>query len=300
MSVCLDVLQASTFTFLHTSQTPVCSRCAFRREDGNVRKGAENTKISEDISANFPEESPDGQNYVNSASEDLTCAAGEELDGSICVAITCDAEEELVGGTCGALDLILDDVSEAGFNPSNTLFSVTTGYFVFVRAPSDTDIYVTEVSGLTDTINRVVVPGLDTGVHTFTVVAATSSVSSVMRTLSLAFGSIVMPVQIVGSDGIPAAGAEVIVSTGKIPGVSQTRTTDQAGLVIFENLTETIMVILAESPSKEMCHKSVAATTSTVTIQLNEFKPAREVGTLDHRPGRLAPATLTSPFVAPS
>ena len=188
-------------------------------------------------------------------------------------------------GTC-LPDLLLKNVSEGGFNPSNTPFAIelscselnATGHAVLARTPSDGDPFGTavEVSLLADAPKSIVVAGLGSGVYVLNVFAASTSGAVVFKTFSLVFGDIAMPVLVLGVDRAPASGIEVVAEATTQPGITQTKTTDSEGIVEFTSLLATTISIFARSSDNAIGLDGVAASPSPVTIYLIRFKPASD------------------------
>ncbi|KAJ3495426.1 hypothetical protein NLG97_g3409 [Lecanicillium saksenae] len=115
--------------------------------------------------------------------------------------------------------------------------------------------------------------GFDEGQVGLTIIARSDNGSPIMQTFTLLFGAIDMPVQVIDENGKPAAGINVTADSVAYFGSSSELTTNDQGIVVFKNLPETSIGLVARSTDNKLAFTGVAPTTETQVLKLMPLSP---------------------------
>ncbi|KAJ9656217.1 hypothetical protein H2201_008608 [Coniosporium apollinis] len=172
-------------------------------------------------------------------------------------------------------------VSEDRFNRKNTDFS-------FEISCSELDIKnVTAfanyqvVEGITVTSKAISFAGFTDDYVLLTLLALDVTGTPFFKSYQLLFGSIDMPVLVLGPDGQPAANVFVQANATIYPGVGQSGYTDASGKYTFQNLISTTVSLVAKTADNSIAVDGLAASAGQVTMKLMPFASAKDGETFD-------------------
>lgn len=135
------------------------------------------------------------------------------------------------------------------------------------------------------TADAIILPGFSEDYVFLTIAALDISGVPIFQSFQLLFGSINMPVLVLGENGQPAANIQVEANATIYPGIGQIGKTDASGLFIVTNLPETTIGLKAKGGNNEIGVNGVAATTTTVTLRLTPLNPPNDFSNLDFSNG---------------
>ena len=137
----------------------------------------------------------------------------------------------------------------------------------------------------TSTADSITLPGFSDDYVFLTIAALDVNGVPIFQSFGLLFGSINMPVVVLGEDGQPAANIQVEANATIYPGVGQIGKTDASGRYIITNLPGTTIGLIAKGNANEIGVNGVAATANTVTLRLTPFNPPNDFSNLDFSNG---------------
>ncbi|MCJ1251268.1 hypothetical protein MMC30_008499 [Trapelia coarctata] len=197
--------------------------------------------------------------------------------------ITATSTTPTAGPSCSPI-FTLVGASESSFNPKNTAFSIKLpcdilnagNYTVFANGNPVTT---------TGTANSITLPGFQDD-YVFLAIAAFDIYGHpFFQSFRMLFGSISMPVLVLGPDGLPAPNVLVKANATTYPGIGQSGLTDATGKFIINNLPSTTIGLLAQSNNNTIGVNGVAATPGQITLQLTPFNVPNDFFNLDFSNG---------------
>ena len=173
----------------------------------------------------------------------------------------------MLGPTCTP-EWTLIGASEDSFNPKLTQFTAqlpcqmldTNNYVVFGNFQP--------VFGTTNTTSSILIPGFEEDYVLLSIFALDINGNAFFESWQLLFGSVDMPVLVLGVDGNPASGVTVQANATTYVSVGQSGTTDSSGMVTFTNLIETTIGLVARDAQNQIGVDGIAATPLLVTMHL--------------------------------
>jgi hypothetical protein len=111
--------------------------------------------------------------------------------------------------------------------------------------------------------------------------ALDSEGTPILKSYQLHFGSIDMPILVLGPDDQPASNVVVYGNATGYPGVSEACTTDIAGRCTLANLPSTTIGIVAKSEDNSIAVNGLAATSGLVTLKLMPFLQPKSGASFD-------------------
>ena len=175
---------------------------------------------------------------------------------------------------------MLIGASESLFNPKNTPFTIKLPCPVLDKSNYTIFANLDPVTTSTSTADAIILPGFSEDYVFLTVAALDINGVPIFQSFQLLFGSINMPVLVLGGNGQPAANIQVEANATIYPGIGQIGKTDASGLFIVTNLPETTIGLKAKGGNNEIGVNGVAATTTTVTLKLTPFNPPSDFSNL--------------------
>jgi hypothetical protein len=137
----------------------------------------------------------------------------------------------------------------------------------------------------TATTDSITFEGFTTGYVFLSIFAMDIHGNPFFGSFELLFGDISMPVLVLDSGGLPAAGVYVQANATTYPGVGQSGLTDINGQYVFKNLMATTISLVAKGINNQVAVDGIAASISPITLKLLAFTFPTEVATLDFSNG---------------
>jgi hypothetical protein len=179
----------------------------------------------------------------------------------------------------------LVDASEFTFNPKNTPFKAVLPCAVLDVNNFTVLANFIPVLGTSNTTSSITIPGFAQDFVFLTIAALDIRGNGFFATFELLFGSIDMPVLVLGADGNPAPGVVVQANTTTYVDVGETGITDSEGKYTFKNLISTTIGLVARDSKNEIGINGIAATTSLVTVHLMPFNMPSNITNYDFSNG---------------
>lgn len=175
--------------------------------------------------------------------------------------------------------------SESGFNPKNSPFTLKLPCPILDKSNYTVFANLDPVTDSKSTADGITLPGFSDDYVFLTVAALNVDGEPIFQSFSLLFGSINMPVLVLGEDGLPAANIQVEANATIYPGVGQVGKTDASGRYTVTNLPGTTIGLIAKGNANEIGVNGVAASTSPVTLRLTPFSSPNDFSNLDFSNG---------------
>ncbi|KAL9039043.1 MAG: hypothetical protein Q9214_005036, partial [Letrouitia sp. 1 TL-2023] len=169
-------------------------------------------------------------------------------------------------------ELRLDGDSESGFNGKIVPFSLKIiGCSKFEVANTTAFANFAPVDDITVTPDGILFPGFSDDYVLLSLFALDTYGNVILKSYELHFGSINMPILVLGPDSQPASGVRVYGNATEYPGVSQECTTVASGQCSLTNLPPTTIGLVARTDDNSIAVSGLASTTSQVTLKLTPF-----------------------------
>ncbi|KAK2032009.1 hypothetical protein LX32DRAFT_726218 [Colletotrichum zoysiae] len=165
----------------------------------------------------------------------------------------------------------LEGVSESGFNAKDAPFSVKISCTELDTKNVAVYANLEEAENYSVTPEGISFSGFSIGSVLLSVFALDVTGSPIIKSFQLVFGSISMPVSVVGADGNPVSGATVTVNATTYPGVGTFCTTDNTGRCTFDNLPPTTIGLVARAGDNSIAVNGLAASSGLVTLKLMPY-----------------------------
>ncbi|KAJ6790412.1 hypothetical protein PWT90_07655 [Aphanocladium album] len=183
--------------------------------------------------------------------------------------------------------LVIDGAAEGAFNKANSpiIFKPSCGslstekgtHAVFKQGPGGQEPL--EEMGMLLSY-AVVKPdgihiqqGFDDGQVMLAIAAQSDNGFPILETFTLLFGATDMPVQVIDENGKPVSGINVTADSVAYYGSSSELTTNDQGMVVFKNLPQTSIGLVARSTDNRLGFTGVAPTTETQILRLLPLSP---------------------------
>ncbi|KAF1990724.1 hypothetical protein K402DRAFT_202489 [Aulographum hederae CBS 113979] len=175
-------------------------------------------------------------------------------------------------GSC-VPEFVLDGVSEGTFNKKGDFFSVKLTCSSLKVTNATAFANWEAIDSLNITATGFSFPAFDDDHVLLSLFALDVHNIPIVASFDLYFGSIDMPVLVLGADGEPVEGVFVEADATIFAGISQSGMTNETGLFVFSNLSSTTISLLGRTSENEIGINGIAATYGLVTLQLLPLSP---------------------------